>query len=66
MRRICETVQRIQIDYEISINHQRINNSRSMNRRALKDLIGLITHHAIDLIFRELNVAELLTENFNQ
>ena len=37
-----------------------------MNRCAFKDLIGLITHHAIDLISRELDAANLLAEDFNQ
>ena len=37
-----------------------------MNKSAFKDLIGLITHHAIDLISRELYAAKLLAEDFNQ
>ena len=37
-----------------------------MDRSAFKDLIGLITHHAIDLISRELDAAKLLAEDFNQ
>ena len=66
MRKICETVQRVQVDYKTSINHQRINNPRLMNRSAFKDLIGLITHHAIALISRGLNAAKLLVEDFKQ
>ena len=37
-----------------------------MDRSAFKDLIGLITHHAIYLISRELDAAKLLAEDFNQ
>ena len=66
VRKICETVQRVQVDYEISTNYQRINNPRLMDRSAFKDIIGLITYHAIDLISRELDAAKLLAEDFNQ
>ena len=59
VRKLCKTVQRVQVDYEISINHQRINKPRLMNRSAFKDLIGLTTHHAIGLISRELDAAKV-------
>ena len=66
VRKICETVQRVQVDYEISTNHQRINSPQRMDRSAFKYLIVLITHHAIKLISRELDAAKLLAEDFNQ
>ena len=66
VRNICEVVKKAQHDYGILVNQQRINNPRLMDRSAFKDLIGLITHQAIDLISRELDVAKLLAEEFNQ
>ena len=66
MRKICDEVRKAQVDYETLINDQRKHNPRLMDRAAFKDFTGLITHQAIDLMSRELDVPKVLAEEFNQ
>ena len=66
VRKICDEVRKTQVDYETLVNDQRRHNPRLMDRDAFKDLTGLITHEAIDLISRELDAAKILAEEYNQ
>lgn len=52
-----------QTEQEVAINNQRISNPRLMDRNMFQNLIGLITHQAIDLISRELDAAKKIMED---
>lgn len=52
-----------QTEQKVAINNQQISNPRLMDRNLFQNLIGLITHQAIDLISRELDVAKKIMED---
>lgn len=62
VKKICEEVKNDQLEQEIEINKQRITNPRLMDRDFFKNLTGLITHQAIDLMSRELDAAKKIAD----
>lgn len=63
VKAICAEIKNEQIEQEMTVNHQRINNPRLMDRDMFQNLIGLITHQAIDLLSRELDAAKKARED---
>lgn len=62
VEKICTEVKNEQIEQEIEINKQRITNPRLIDRDFFKNLTGLITHQAIDLMSQELDAAKKIAE----
>ena len=62
VQKICDEVRKKQLDQEILCKQKRIRNPRLIDRNAFTLLTGKITHHAIDLVSRELDAAKSLAE----
>ena len=65
VKRICQEIKSAQVEYEVAVNREMGHHPVLMDHQAFSLLKGKITHAAINMVSKEINLAKIAAEKFN-